>query len=216
MIDTDTRSATRLARSDLPDSALAGRLRRAYLESMTIRPLGANRYIVETEGGTYVVDTDEGSCTCPDAAIRGVRCKHQWRVTIDERTGAIGTDDRVCGVCGEPLSASNPTLLCPQHRPERGEFVRDRETGGIAIVIAVTPFLAEEYTTPTGEPIATYPSNANYGDHEPVVLASYTGSIGPDTSVEDAPRYAFPASRLVRFEDDRQAMRFPGFTERSG
>lgn len=36
---------------------------------MTIRPLRDRRYVVETDGGTYVVALDAGTCTCPDHAI---------------------------------------------------------------------------------------------------------------------------------------------------
>jgi hypothetical protein len=40
---------------------------------------------VETEGGTYAVDTLEGTCTCPDNRIRGSHCRHL--VAVDQAAG---------------------------------------------------------------------------------------------------------------------------------
>ncbi|MFC7185356.1 hypothetical protein [Halorubrum yunnanense] len=50
---------------------------------MTIRPLRDRRYVVETDGGTYVVALGGGTCTCPDHATRGLRVNasdaSRWR-----------------------------------------------------------------------------------------------------------------------------------------
>ena len=73
------------------------RASRARTEPMTVRPLRDGRYVVETEGGTYVVDLDARECTCPDHAVRGATCKHLRRVAIDV------TEDRVPAPTGGRL-----------------------------------------------------------------------------------------------------------------
>ncbi|OYR74477.1 hypothetical protein DJ71_19235, partial [Halorubrum sp. E3] len=63
---------------------------------MTVRPLRDRRYVVETDGGTYVVALDAGTCTCPDHAIRGSRCKHLRRVAMEVTAGTVpAPDERV-------------------------------------------------------------------------------------------------------------------------
>jgi hypothetical protein len=59
----------------LPAAGACGRARRARIEPMAVRPLRDGRYVVETDGGTYVVDLEAADCTCPDHAIRDVRCE---------------------------------------------------------------------------------------------------------------------------------------------
>ena len=75
--------------------------------------------------------------------------------------------------------------------------VRDRETGDRLIVVAATGERADRVETATGRLVADYPTNADYGAHEPVFRAVYLDSLGRDGDVN---RYAFPASRLRRVE----------------
>lgn len=166
---------------------------------MTVRPLRDGRYVVETGGGTYVVDLDDGTCTCPDHAIRGARCKHLRRVAVEVTAGRVPAPDErtgACAVCGAalfvPMAAQGPRL-CERHERRPGDVVRDRETGGLLVVREATTERADEHLTDEGRPVADYPTNADYGAHEPVVLATYlaAGTGGGSR------RYAFPASRLV-------------------
>ncbi|WP_418285654.1 SWIM zinc finger family protein [Halorubrum sp. DTA46] len=177
---------------------------RAAAEPMTVRTLRDRRYVVETDGGTYVVSLDEDTCTCPDHAIRGARCKHLRRVAMDVASGSLpGPDERVgvCAVCGGeafvPRDADGPQL-CARHGFEPGAVVRDRETGDRLVVVAVTTERADAYRTDEGRTVDGYASNADYGDHEPVVEVAYVESIRPDRGVDEAKRYGFPASRLTR------------------
>jgi len=174
---------------------------------MTIRPLRDRRYVVETDGGTYVVALDAGTCTCPDHAIRGSRCKHLRRVAMEVTAGSIPAPDQrigACAVCGAetfvPFDAGG-SHLCDRHAFEPGVVVRDRETGKRLIVVAVTTDRADAYRTDEGRVIAEYPTNAGYGAHEPVVEAVYADSLRPGRSVADCDRYGFPASRLTRRDD---------------
>ncbi|MFC6754157.1 SWIM zinc finger family protein, partial [Halorubrum tibetense] len=63
----------------------------------------------------------------------------------------------------------------------------------------------DAYLTDERRPVASYPTNAAYGAHEPVVEAVYVESLTPTHGVDDARRYGFPASRLVRAETDSDA-----------
>ena len=180
---------------------------RAAAEEMTIRPLRDRRYVVETDGGTYVVALDAGTCTCPDHAIRDSRCKHLRRVAMEVTAGDVpAPDERVgaCAVCGAetfvPFDAGG-AQLCDGHAFEPGAVVRDRETGKRLVVVAVTTERADAYRTDEARAIAEYPTNAEYGAHEPVVEAVYAASIRPGRSVADCDRYGFPASRLTRRGD---------------
>jgi hypothetical protein len=185
------------------DRPTDGRAERARTEPMTVRPLRDGRYVVETDGGTYVVDLADGTCTCPDHAIRGARCKHLRRVAVDVTEGATPAPDErasACAVCGRrlfvPLGARGPQL-CDRHDRTPGEVVRDRETGGLLVVRETTARRADEHRTDEGRRVADYPTNADYGAHEPVVFAVYLAATG------DAPRrYAFPASRLTPVDAD--------------
>lgn len=177
------------------------RAARARAEPMTVRPLRDGRYVVETEGGTYVVDLEGGTCTCPDHAIRGARCKHLRRVAMDVTAGrAPAPNERTgaCAICGAPLfvpmTAEGPRL-CERHQRAPGDVVRDRETGGLLVVREVTAERADEHRTGEGRLVADYPTNADYGAHEPVVLAVYLTAGRSDDG--EARQYAFPASRLV-------------------
>ena len=191
-----------------PGEPSDGRSERAASEPMTIRPLRDRRYVVETEGGTYVVGLDAGTCTCPDHAIRGSRCKHLRRVAMEVTAGSIPAPDErvgVCAVCGTetfvPLDADGPQL-CERHAFEPGDVVRDRETDKSLVVVAVTDERADTYRTDDGRTVDEYATNADYGAHEPVVEAVYVESIRPGRSPDDCRRYGFPASRLARGEFD--------------
>lgn len=182
---------------------------RARTEEMTVRPLRDRRYVVETAGGTYVVALETGTCTCPDHAIRGAHCKHLRRVAMDVTVGAVPAPDErvgVCAVCGAetfvPIDAVGPQL-CATHAVEPGTAVRDRETGKLLVVTAFTGERADAYETEEGRLISDYPTNADYGTHEPVIEAVYVDSLTPTRDVTDARRYGFPASRLRRVDRGR-------------
>ncbi|GAB7009642.1 hypothetical protein JCM31271_15850 [Halorubrum trueperi] len=187
------------ANSD-PDDA---RSARAAAEPMTVRTLRDRRYVVETEGGTYVVALDDGTCTCPDHAIRGSHCKHLRRVAMEVAAGALPAPDEraaVCAVCGDetfvPRDADGPQL-CERHGFEPGSVVGDRETDERLVVVAVTNERADAYRTDEGRTLDEYATNADYVAHEPVVEAVYVESLRPDRPIEGAKRYGFPASRLA-------------------
>ena len=197
--------------SESSPSAASGenddRAARAAAEEMTIRPLRDRRYVVETDGGTYVVALDAGTCTCPDHAIRGSRCKHLHRVAMEVTAGSLpAPDERVgaCAVCGAetfvPFDADG-SHLCDRHAFDPGAVVRDRETGKRLVVVEVTTERADASRTEEDRAIADYPTNADYGAHEPVVEAVYAESVRPGRSLADCDRYGFPASRLTRRGD---------------
>jgi hypothetical protein len=207
--DRRDREASDRARDAADADREDGRSERAKREPMTVRPLRDRRYVVETEGGTYVVALDAGTCSCPDHEIRGERCKHLRRVAIEVTEGRLPAPDErvgVCAVCGVetlvPFAASGPRL-CARHDFERGDAVSDRETGKLLVVTRVTDRRADEYRTDEGRAIDEYPTNAAYGAHEPVVEAVYAESLGPAHGIDDARRYGFPASRLVPADGDR-------------
>lgn len=189
---------------------VSGRTHRALTEEMTVRPLRDGRYVVETDGGTYVVDIEDASCTCPDHAIRGEHCKHLRRVAFEiaaESVPAPDERDGACAVCGRNLFVprrGSGAYLCDEHRPEVGEVVRDRETGSLLVVVALTTDRADATTTDEGRIVADYPTNSHYGGHEPVVRAVYAAGLAPDRDVEDLKTYDFPASRVVRLDHDRR------------
>lgn len=177
---------------------------------MAVRPLRDGRYVVETDNGTYVVDLDARSCTCPDHAIRGFRCKHLRRVAIEITEGRLPAPDHrtaICAVCGDPtfvpMSAQGPQL-CERHGFNPGDLVRERESGTLLVVTAVTEERADEHVVEAvGRTVAEFDSNANYGDHEPVIEAVYVPAQLPldgDLDLADRNRYGFPASRLVPVE----------------
>ncbi|MFB6089696.1 MAG: SWIM zinc finger family protein [Halobellus sp.] len=194
----------------LPAEGYTGRARRARAEPMVVRPLRDGRYVVETDGGTYVVDAARTTCTCPDSAIRGARCKHVRRVSLEiERRSVPAPDERerACAVCGGrafvPIDERGPAL-CDRHDRDPGDLVRDRETGALLIAVERTGERADEARTREGRVVADYETNANYGGHEPAIAAAYVPRLpaGGDreellAAVDDEPRYLFPASRLV-------------------
>ncbi|WP_348606908.1 SWIM zinc finger family protein [Halobaculum rarum] len=188
----------------------SGRTARARTEPMAVYALrDDDRYLVDTEGGTYVVDLGSDTCTCPDHAIRGSRCKHLRRVDMEVGIGRVpapGERVAACAVCGDGVfvpARETGTFLCGDHRPAVGSFVRDRETDKLLVVTGVTTDRADEYATEEGTLIADYETNADYGNHEPVIEAVYAGnapaSPGP-LDVSGRKRYGFPASRLRRLD----------------
>ena len=188
------------------DVRAESRSARARSEPMVIRPLRDGRYVVETDGGTYVVALGAGTCTCPDHAIRGSRCKHLRRVAMAVTDEAVPAPDErvgVCAVCGGetfvPIDASG-SQLCERHGFEPGDVVRDRETGERVVVAAVTTKRADAVRTDDGRLVAEYSTNAEYGRHEPVIEAVYVDSLRPGRGIEDCKRYEFPASRLTKNE----------------
>lgn len=180
----------------LPPADATGRALRARTEPMTVRPLRDRRYVVETDGGTYVVDVERRTCTCPDHAIRGARCKHLRRVAIEITTGRVPAPDErpaVCAVCGRetfvPLDATGPQL-CQRHAFAPGDVATDRETGTALVVVSTIAARADAVETREGRRVADYETNRHYGRHEPVVEAVYLDDRPPRR------RYRFPASRL--------------------
>lgn len=199
------------ARRRLPDDGLTGRAGRARREPMTVRALRDDTYLVDTEHSTYVVDLDGRSCTCPDHVVRGARCKHLRRVAIEVNEGLVpppGKRDGACAVCGDRVFVpvgTDGSHLCPTHRPARGEFVADRETGKLLLVTRVTDERADERTTEDGRRISEFETNREYGGHEPVVEAVYVAGRRPSggrLDVSGERRYGFPASRLRRLPAD--------------
>ncbi|RMB13489.1 SWIM zinc finger protein [Haloplanus aerogenes] len=187
---------------------------------MAVRPLRDGRYAVETDGSTYVVDLDAHTCTCPDHQLRHARCKHLRRVALEVTERLVpppGERTAVCAVCGGrtfvPTAFRGPAL-CPRHDHRPGDLVRDRETGTRLIVVAATDERADRVETVEGRLVANYPTNADYGAHEPVFRAVYLDSLRRDGDVR---RYAFPASRLqrvgTRVTDDTDTESRPSPTE---
>lgn len=200
--------------SDAPDGPAGPDARndRARTEPMAVHPLrDDDAYLVDTEGGVYVVDLGSGRCTCPDFERRGARCKHLRRVDIEVGLGRVpppGERVAACAVCGDGVfvpACERGAYLCGRHRPAVGSFVRDRETDKLLVVTRVTSERADARRTGDGTPIADYDTNAEYGDHEPVVEAVYVGdalrSPGP-LDVSGRRRYGFPASRLRRLPEE--------------
>ena len=179
------------------------RASRARTEPMTVRPLRDGRYVVETEGGTYVVDLDARECTCPDHAVRGATCKHLRRVAIDVTEDRVPAPDRrasACAVCGRrlfvPFHDPGPNL-CETHERRPGDLVCDRVRGGSLIVVSAPGDRADETRVTGGRLVSDFATNADFGGHEPVVRAVYLDSLRPGEGVSTGRRYTFPVSRLV-------------------
>lgn len=205
-----------MTRSDTPTAdrrvALAPDLRRlsdrsyrAWAERMAVRSLGNSRYAVDSQSGaTYVVDPVAGTCTCPDATIRGETCKHQRRVAIEITTRRVpppGERRATCLACGAETfvaETADPPALCADCRLDPGDVVRDRETGDRLVVETVTDRRADEVTIPaTDTTVATYPGNQAYPDDDLVVEAAYLSAVAR----ERPHRYSFPLSRLESAAD---------------
>ncbi|WP_284033055.1 SWIM zinc finger family protein [Halobaculum lipolyticum] len=188
-----------------PDAERSVRARREPMAVFALR--SDDQYLVDTDGGSYVVDVGSDTCTCPDYGIRHRRCKHLRRVDMEIGIGRVpapGERVAACAVCGTGVfvpARESGAFLCGDHRPAVGSFVRDREADKLLVVTGVTTTRADEYRTRDGTRISDYETNADYGDHEPVVEAVYVGnavrSPGP-LDVSGRRRYGFPASRLRR------------------
>ena len=77
--------------------ALDARQRRALAlvasKRKHIKHVAGARWLVpsQTDGGGYLVDVDEGTCSCPDHEERGVRCKHLFAVAVIRQEIALPT-----------------------------------------------------------------------------------------------------------------------------
>ena len=201
-----------------PAEGYDGRAARARAEPMAVWPLRDGRYLVDREGRTYVVDAERATCTCPDSAIRGARCKHVRRVAIEIDAGLVPAPDereRACAVCGGSAfvaaDARGPAL-CPRHDHDPGSLVADRETGTLLVVVEAVGQRADDARTDEGRLVADYDTNAAYGRHEPVFAARYVEALptGVSRGRPDAAtgrRYLFPASRLRPVDADPGADR---------
>lgn len=182
---------------------------RALTEEMTVRPLPDGRYAVESaSGATYVVDMESWTCTCPDHAIRGVRCKHVRRVALEIAAGDVPApwDPRECASCGRLARTSGTPPLCADCRLEPGDLVLDRETGDPLLVVGLLEERAGEAAVSDGDhTVAEHPSNEGYDPDDVVVEIVYPFSVRPD---EPPQRYRFPRARVERVtprpEDERQ------------
>lgn len=179
------------------------RAARAWTEPMAVRPLGDGRYAVDSASdATYVVDLTNRTCTCPDHAIRGERCKHLRRVALEvtlHRVPPPGHRRGHCDACGTatflPEDAPEPQL-CPHCDLEPGDRVVDRETGDWLVVVAVRPDRADSVRIDSADcTVAEYPTNRAYPDDDLVVETVYAGDVA---SADQSKRYAFPLSRLQR------------------
>jgi hypothetical protein len=167
---------------------------------MATAPLGGGRYAVESTSGEYRVDLASGDCTCPDHGYRGVRCKHLRRVAVEITRGDLPAPGRLpgdCAACGrERYLPEDGPALCDDCRFERGDAVRDRETGDLVVVVGVTDTPASEWPIAgTGRTVADYETNDGYPANDPVVEVVYPFAA-PRRSLADLKRYAFPHSRL--------------------
>ncbi|PHQ45904.1 hypothetical protein DJ68_10295 [Halorubrum sp. C3] len=102
------------------------RAAKALTESMTVLDdtlegdLRDEEFRVYTPTGTYTVDMVAEACDCPDALHRGVRCKHQHRISYARGAVPIpGWVDRsaVDEQLGQHLSAS-PRIATADGRTE--------------------------------------------------------------------------------------------------
>ncbi len=180
------------------------RAARAWVEQMAVRHLGGPRYAVDSQSGaTYVVDAVEGTCTCPDATIRGETCKHRRRVALEitsHRVPPPGKRRANCVACGTEtfVAESAEPPLCGNCSLDAGDIVVDRETGDRLVVTTVTPRRATDVSIPSAETtVAAYPTNEGYPDDDIVVEAAYLTDV-----LDGDPRtYSFPRSRLQRTAD---------------
>lgn len=190
-----------------PDiESLDERSRRAWTESMAVRPLRDGRYAIEgTTGATYVVDLRQSDCSCPDNEIRGELCKHIRRVAIEINHGTIPAPDRStkCRVCGREIAyeTEQEPALCDDCRLEPGDLVYDRERDPDTplLVIAVTDRRADEVEIEAlGCTVAEYAENRKYNSSDPVVEVIYPRSVRVGRTPH---QYSFPISRLAKSDD---------------
>jgi len=179
---------------------LSERGQRAWTEEMAIRPLG-DEYVVDSQSGmTYIVDLQEGSCTCPDQTIRGLTCKHLRRVAIEITLGRLSPPGMVsadCVACGRPTWVERDGTdlpFCRACRFEPGETVIDRNTGDRLVVTGLSGTPANEITlAATGNTVAAHPTNEGYPADDPVIEVVYARALDRENEPR---RYLFPHSRL--------------------
>lgn len=189
------------------------RAERARGERMRVEATGSGRYEVTGESGaTYELDLEAGRCACPDHQFRGVRCKHLRRTAMEVTAGTVpapGERATSCANCGERShvdeGAADP-VYCEACTLDPGEFVVDRETDALVVVVETTGERADEAEIPSrGWTVAEHYSNERYDPGDVVVDVLYP--LDRDASaarVASRPpqRYAFPRGRLRRPGDD--------------
>ncbi len=171
---------------------------------MAVTPLGSGRYAVDAQSGNrYVVDLPAHRCTCPDASIRGERCKHLRRVAIEITRREVpppGKREGQCAACGHDrfLPETGPAL-CDDCRFDPGDVARDRETGDLVVVARPTDERADEWVIEgTDRTVASYDTNEGYPPDDPVIEVVYPFSGNRQQALSELKRYAFPHSRLDR------------------
>ncbi|GAD52173.1 hypotheical protein [Halarchaeum acidiphilum MH1-52-1] len=205
MVSTKSTSTTNPGLAPLdPGGPTDSRAARARSEPMAVVALGDGRYDVVVRGGAaYTVDLVTGTCTCPDHAYRGRRCKHLRRVAIDvtERyVPAPDERDTVCAACGDPLFADAETpepVYCDDCTLDAGDIVRDRERGDVLVVVETSPDRARHVAI-GDHTVATHPTNDGYDSDDAVVETVYPHRAAtPERLRERGVRtYAFPRGRL--------------------
>lgn len=194
-----------------PGGGRATRAERARSEPMAVVPVGDGSYDVVTEGDrVYTVDLPERRCTCPDARIRGARCKHLRRVAIDVTEGRVpapGERAARCRVCGRAVHVpedDDDPVYCDDDTLRPGEYAVDREHGTLVVVARTTDRRADEVDLGDGHTVASYPGNEASPDRDAVVEVCYPLPAGLDAEAVQARtvrRYSFPRSRLRRAGD---------------
>lgn len=69
--------------TQIADARQARGLALAKGKAKKIKPVAGSTWLVPSAAGAaggYVVDVEKGTCSCPDAEERGVKCKHQFAV----------------------------------------------------------------------------------------------------------------------------------------
>jgi len=171
---------------------------------MAVVPLGEGRYdVVVRDGTAYTVELPVGTCTCPDHAFRGSRCKHLRRVAMDVTAGRVpapGEREADCAACGESffVDESEPDpVYCATCTLEPGTFVRDRERGDLLVVVESLDARADE--VPVGDhTVADHPTNDGYDPGDAVVEVVYPVRNATAERLRERPvrTYAFPRRRL--------------------
>ncbi len=182
------------------------RSQRARTEQMTVRPLGGGVYEVRSESGhTYTVDLPGSRCTCPDHVYRRAVCKHLRRVAMEVTAGRVpapGEKAVECRVCGREFFVDERDagpFVCEDCDVRPGEFVVDRETDAVVVVVRRTDRPAHSVAVPGDGTVADYPTNEGYPEDDPVVEVVYPLPAGLDPESVEARhlrRYSFPLSRL--------------------
>jgi len=189
------------------------RAERARDERMRVVATGSGRYEVTGESGaTYEVDLEAGRCACPDHQFRGVRCKHLRRTAMEVTAGTVpapGERATTCANCGERLHVDEDTedpVYCEDCTLAPGEFVVDRETDTLVVVVETTGERADEVVIPSrGWTVAEHYSNEDYDPEDVVVDVLYPldrDATADQVAARPPQRYAFPRGRLRRPGED--------------